>query len=147
MVGRMPAPRELRRVWSRVHRHHRPVTAVVTGAAGTGKSTLVTALLEAAGPVPTLTGAARVHSPAPYDWLAAVLAGREAAGLDVPPDALAWLKQDPDVPRERYTPDALLRIAVTIVLEHGYGSTAVTEDLAAAAWRRTEGHPYRRPRE
>jgi DNA-binding CsgD family transcriptional regulator len=80
-----------------------------------------------------LAGTARVHSPAPYDWLAAVLAGRDTAGLDVPPDALAWLKQDPDVPRERYTPDALLRIAVATVraLVGGAPAVLVVEDLHA----------------
>ena len=80
-----------------------------------------------------LAGTARVHSPAPYDWLAAVLAGRDTRGLDVPPDALAWLKQDPDVPRERYTPDALLRIAVATVraLVGGAPAVLVVEDLHA----------------
>jgi DNA-binding NarL/FixJ family response regulator len=74
-----------------------------------------------------------VHSPAPYDWLAAVLAGRDTADLDGPPDALSWLKQDPDVPRERYTPDALLRIAVTAVraLVRDAPAVLVVEDLHA----------------
>ena len=90
-------------------------TAVVTGAAGTGKSALAAALLREVPAAGVLAGTARVHSPAPYDWLAAVLTGRDTTGLDVPADALSWLKQDPDVPRERYTPDALLRIAVAVV--------------------------------
>jgi len=133
MVGRAPALEELRRAWTRVRDERRPVTAVLTGASGTGKSRLVAALLQAAGPARVLAGAARVHSPAPYDWLAAVLAGRETTGLDVPPDALAWLKQDPDVPRERYTPDALLRIAVTAVraLAGEAPAVLVVEDLHA----------------
>jgi DNA-binding NarL/FixJ family response regulator len=227
MVGRAPALDELRGAWARVRDEGRPATAVLTGAAGTGKSALVTALLRSEGRARVLAGAARVHSPAPYDWLAAVLAGRDGGGLEVPADALAWLKQDPDVPRERYTPDALLRIAVTTVralvdgrpsvlvvedlhaldpaslnlvaelaatdlpalvlvtsqppeaavspqltartlarlagrpgavrrhlsgllpaevgeiLEHVYGSQAVTAELAAAVWRRTDGNPYR----
>jgi DNA-binding CsgD family transcriptional regulator len=94
---------------------------------------LVSAVLQAAGPARILAGAARVHSPAPYDWLAAVLDGRDTTGLDVPPDALAWLKQDPDVPRERYTPDALLRIAVTAVraVVGGAPAVLVVEDLPA----------------
>lgn len=115
MVGRAPALEELRRAVDAVCAGRTPVTAVVTGAAGTGKSALAGAVAEAAGSMTVLTGAARVHSPAPYDWLAAVLAGNDADVADVPRDALAWLKQDPDVPRERYTPDALLRIAVTTV--------------------------------
>ena len=133
MVGRAAALDELRRAWQLVRDHRRPVTVVLTGAAGTGKSTLVTALLQAVGPVPTLSGTARVHSPAPYDWLAAVLAGRDTTGLPVADSALAWLKQDPDVPRERYTPDALLRIAVTAVraLVGGVPAVLVVEDLQA----------------
>jgi DNA-binding NarL/FixJ family response regulator len=187
----------------------------------------VGALLRVAGTTNVMAGAARVHSPAPYDWLAAVLAGRDSGGLDVPRDALAWLKQDPDVPRERYAPDALLRIAVATVrqlvggspcvlvvedlhaldpaslnlvaelaatdlpalllvtsqppeasvsprltertlqrltgrpgavrrhlgallpaevlqiLEHAYGQSAATAELATVVWRRTEGNPYR----
>ncbi len=133
MVGRAAALDELRRSWCRVRDGGESITAVLTGAPGTGKSTLVTALLEAARPARTLSGTARVHSPAPYDWLAAVLAGRDTTGLDVPADALAWLKQDPDVPRERYTPDALLRIAVTIVrtLLASTPAVLVVEDLHA----------------
>jgi two-component system, NarL family, nitrate/nitrite response regulator NarL len=227
MVGRAPAVEELRRALGTVCAQAKPVTAVVTGAAGTGKSALVGAVLQAAGSIEVLAGAARVHSPAPYDWLAGVLAARPATKLDLPTDALSWLKQDPDVPRERYTPDALLRIAVTAVralvggapaiivvedlhaldpaslnlvaelaatdlpalllvtsqppeaavspqltartlarltgrpgavrrhlgalaqaevgelLQHAYGAEAVTVDLTAAVWRRTEGNPYR----
>jgi two-component system nitrate/nitrite response regulator NarL len=133
MVGRAPALDELRRAWVRVRDHGESITAVLTGAAGTGKSTLVTALLTAAGRPASLVGAARVHSPAPYDWLAAVLAGRDASGLDAPADALAWLQQHPDVPRERYTPDALLRIAVTAVraLIGDGPAVLVVEDLHA----------------
>jgi two-component system nitrate/nitrite response regulator NarL len=133
MVGRAPALDELRRALEVVRTRRRPVTAVLTGAAGTGKSALAGAVLQAAGPVRVLAGTARVHSPAPYDWLAAVLAGRDTTGLDVPPDALSWLKQDPDVPRERYTPDALLRLAVTTVraLVDGAPAVLVVEDLHA----------------
>nr|WP_296074163.1 LuxR C-terminal-related transcriptional regulator [uncultured Actinoplanes sp.] len=133
MVGRAPALEELRRAWARVRDHGDPVTAVVTGAAGTGKSALVTALLAEVAPARTLAGAARVHSPAPYDWLAAVLATRDTTTLDVPAGALAWLRQDPDVPRERYTPDALLRIAVRAVraLIAGPPAVLVVEDLHA----------------
>jgi two-component system, NarL family, nitrate/nitrite response regulator NarL len=134
MVGRAPALNELRRAWARVRSGGGPLTAVLTGAPGTGKTTLVGSFLRAeAPPVPVFAGTARVHSPAPYDWLAAVLAGRDTAGLDIPADALAWLKQDPDVPRERYTPDALLRIAVATVraLVAAAPAVLVVEDLHA----------------
>jgi DNA-binding NarL/FixJ family response regulator len=133
MVGRAAALDELRRAWARVRDRGVPITAVLTGAAGTGKSALVTAALRSAAATNVLSGAARVHSPAPYDWLAAVLAGRDTNGLDIPPDALSWLKQDPDVPRERYTPDALLRIAVSAVraLVARSPSVLVVEDLHA----------------
>ncbi|HEU4346872.1 MAG TPA: LuxR C-terminal-related transcriptional regulator [Actinoplanes sp.] len=111
MVGRAAALDELRRAWARVQQTRRTVPVVVTGLPGTGKSMLVAA----ATPEQAIAGSARLHSPAPYDWLAAVLAGRDLRKLDIPGDALKWLAQDPDVPRERYTPDALLRLAVTTV--------------------------------
>jgi two-component system, NarL family, nitrate/nitrite response regulator NarL len=133
MVGRAPALEELRRAWARVRERGEPVTAVVTGASGTGKTALVGAFTEAVAPATVLAGAARVHSPAPYDWLAAVLAGRDTRGLPVPAGALSWLQQDPDVPRERYTPDALLRIAVAVVraLVGDRPAVLVVEDLHA----------------
>jgi two-component system nitrate/nitrite response regulator NarL len=133
MVGRAPALEELRRALEVVRAEEKPVTAVLTGAAGTGKSALVGAVLQAAGSTTVLSGAARVHSPAPYDWLAAVLARSAGDVGDVPKDALSWLKQDPDVPRERYTPDALLRIAVTAVraLVARKPAVLVVEDLHA----------------
>lgn len=129
VVGRDVARDELRRAWERVRATGRLVPAVITGLPGTGKSTLVAAAV----PGHALAGAARLHSPAPYDWLAAVLAGRDLTGLDVPRDALAWLVQDPDVPRERYTPDALLRIAVAAVrsLVGSGPAVLVVEDLHA----------------
>ena len=133
MVGRAPAVEELRRAWSRVRPNGKPITAVVTGAAGTGKSALVGAVRQAAGSTKILSGAARVHSPAPYDWLAAALQRHDTDRIVVPRDALSWLKQDPDVPRERYTPDALLRIAVTTVrgLVGSDPAVLVVEDLHA----------------
>ena len=129
MVGRDGALRELREAWARVRRTGRTVPAVITGLPGTGKSTLVAA----AAPEGAIVGSARLHSPAPYDWLAAVLAGRDTSGLGIPADALAWLQQDPDVPRERYPPDALLRLAVRTVRELVGGGPAVlvVEDLHA----------------
>ena len=133
MVGRAAAVDELRRAWTQVEHDGRGRPAVLTGAPGTGKSTLVAALLQAVRPENVLAGSARVHSPAPYDWLAAVLATRETDQLPVPADALAWLAQHPDVPRERYTPEALLRLAVKTVraLVGRRPAVLVVEDLHA----------------
>jgi two-component system, NarL family, nitrate/nitrite response regulator NarL len=133
MVGRAAALEELRRAWAQVRDGGRGLPALITGAPGTGKSTLVGAAAQAARPAPVLAGSARLHSPAPYDWLAAVLGTRPARDLPVPPDALAWLAQHPDVPRERYAPDALLRLAVTTVraLVGAGPAVLVVEDLHA----------------
>ncbi len=132
---------ELVHAWSRTSSRPsgggrpRPIAAVVTGPAGIGKSRLVSTALEALDPAPAmvLTGAARVHSPSPYDWLAAALGPHDTSALPVPPDAMAWLAQHPDVPRERYAPDTLLRIAVKVVRALvGTGPAAlIVEDLHA----------------
>lgn len=129
MVGRAAALEELRRAWSHVQLTGRTVPAVITGLPGTGKSTLVSAVMSPGA----IMGSARLHSPAPYDWLAAVLAGRSLTDLDIPGDALKWLAQDPEVPRERYTPDALLRLAVrTVRALVGAGpAVLLVEDLHA----------------
>lgn len=99
-----------------------------------GKSLLVAAALDAFTPRPglVLTGAARLHTPAPYDWLAAVLS-RQTLDLPLPQDALAWLAQLPDAPRERFAPDALLRLAVRAVrtLIGAGPAVLVVEDLHA----------------
>jgi len=133
MVGRAAALDELRRAWAQVRHGGAGVPAVITGAPGTGKTTLVAAAAQAARPAAILTGSARLHSPAPYDWLAAVLAARSRGSLPVPPDALAWLAQEPDVPRERYAPEALLRLAVTTVraLVGAGPAVLIVEDLHA----------------
>lgn len=119
MVGRTGELGELVRAWSGVAGESRsaPRTVVITGAAGVGKSLLIASALDGFSPRPrvVLTGTARVHSPAPYDWLAAVLSGRDTSGLPLPADALAWLAQHPSAPRERYAPGALLRLAVRTV--------------------------------
>ncbi|MFI6261553.1 AAA family ATPase [Micromonospora sp. NPDC051006] len=135
MVGRAGELAELDRAWSilTADRRPAPTVAVITGAAGVGKSLLVAAALDGFAPRPAvvLSGAARVHSPAPYDWLAAVLSGRDTSRLDLPPDALAWLAQQPTAPRERYAPGTLLRLAVrTVRLLVGAGpAVLVVEDL------------------
>ena len=137
MVGRAGELAELGRAWSTVvaGRRRSPAVAVVTGGAGVGKSLLVAAALDDFTPRPdvVLSGAARVHSPAPYDWLAAVLSGRDTSRLDLPADALAWLAQQPTAPRERYAPGTLLRLAVrTVRALVGAGpAVLVVEDLHA----------------
>ncbi|MEU4333300.1 AAA family ATPase [Micromonospora lupini] len=137
MVGRAGELAELDRAWSAVAavRRSAPAVAVVTGAAGVGKSLLVAAAVDALTPRPALvlSGAARVHGPAPYDWLAAVLTGRDTSRLGLPSDALAWLAQQPTAPRERYAPGTLLRLAVrTVQLLVGAGpAVLVVDDLHA----------------
>ena len=137
MVGRVGELAELTGAWSEVTAGDRPSprTAVLTGDAGVGKSLLVAAALDAFRPRPpvVLSGTARVHSPAPYDWLAAALSGHELDRLSLPADALAWLAQHPGAPRERYTPGALLRLAVrTVRTLVGSGpAVLVVEDLHA----------------
>ncbi|HEX2773393.1 MAG TPA: LuxR C-terminal-related transcriptional regulator [Micromonosporaceae bacterium] len=137
MVGRTGELDELDRAWAGVTAAARPLpqTVVITGAAGIGKSQLVAAALDRFAPRPrtVLIGAARVHSPAPYDWLAAVLSGREPDDLQLPPDALAWLAQHPTTPQERYAPGALLRLAVRTVrtLVGRHPAVLVVEDLHA----------------
>ncbi|MGK5441343.1 LuxR C-terminal-related transcriptional regulator [Micromonospora sp. URMC 105] len=136
MVGRAGERAELDRAWSTVVDAGRPSPAVtvITGAAGVGKSLLVAAAVEGFSPRPAvvLSGTARLHDPAPYDWLAAVLSGRDTSGLDLPPDALAWLAQQPTA-RERYAPGTLLRLAVRTVrgLVGAGPAVLVVEDLHA----------------
>ncbi len=117
MVGRAGELAEIVGVWSQLAKA--PCTVVITGAPGLGKSRLIAAALEALDPVPAtvILGTARLHTPAPYDWLASALTNAQAGDLAIPKDALAWLAQDPDVPKERYAPSALLRIATKAVHE------------------------------
>lgn len=136
MVGRDGELAELTHAWSQIAAGTggpRPV--VITGRGGSGKSLLVAAALDGFAPAPrtVLAGQARVHTPAPYDWLAAVLSGRDTHDLPVPADALAWLAQHPDAPVERYAPGALLRLAVRAVralVDEG-PAVLVIEDLHA----------------
>jgi DNA-binding CsgD family transcriptional regulator len=121
MVGRTGELAELTRAWTEVAQRctSSTRTVVVTGGAGIGKSMLVAAALSSFLPRPTtvLAGTARMHAAAPYDWLAAVLDGRDTSRLSVPAAPLAWLAQHPDAQRERYAPGALLRMAVRTVRE------------------------------
>jgi DNA-binding CsgD family transcriptional regulator len=109
--------------------------ALVTGDAGVGKSALVASVLPAFAPASVLSGTARIHSPAPYDWLASLLSGRrlDALAPDIPPEALAWLAQHETVPVERFAPGALLRVAVRVVrtLVGAGPAVLVVEDLHA----------------
>jgi DNA-binding CsgD family transcriptional regulator/predicted ATPase len=137
MVGRADEVDEIARRWTHVAKDDisGSGTVVITGNAGMGKSRLVGAAVEALAPRPVtiLAGAARLHSPSPYDWLAAVLSGRDTRDLPGPADGLSWLAQDPNAPSERYAPDALLRLAVrTVRALIGAGpAVLVVEDLHA----------------
>jgi DNA-binding CsgD family transcriptional regulator len=117
MVGRADELGEIARSWERVTAGSGSATVVITGQPGMGKSRLARAALDALRPKPVivLSGAARLHTPSPYDWLAAALSGHDISELPVPADGLAWLIQEPTAPVERYTPDALLRLAVRTV--------------------------------
>jgi DNA-binding CsgD family transcriptional regulator/predicted ATPase len=134
MVGRSGELRRLTSAWAPVVAGQ-PGAAVVTGDPGVGKSLLAATAVEGFVPRPSvvLSGAARVHSPAPYDWLASVLSGVPYPAPSVPPEALAWLAQHPDAPAERYTPDSLLRMAVRVVRDLvGHGpAVLLVEDLHA----------------
>jgi DNA-binding CsgD family transcriptional regulator len=90
---------------------------VVTGDAGTGKSRLVAEAVERLDPRPArvLSGQARTHAPAPYDWMASALSGHDLTDLPLPQDALAWLTQRPTLPAHRLAPEALLRVAVDAI--------------------------------
>jgi DNA-binding NarL/FixJ family response regulator len=137
MVGRADELVELTRAWTMVAQRctSSTRTVVVTGGAGVGKSMLAAAALAAFSPRPALVlaGTARMHAAAPYDWLAAVLDGRDTSRLSVPAAPLAWLSQHPDAQRERYAPGALLRMAVRTVRELvDVGPAAIlVEDLHA----------------
>lgn len=140
MLGRAGEVAELHRAWGRIGTATTagPVVATITGPAGIGKTRLVAAAVTGLSPAPAAVhvGAARLHSPAPYDWLAAILTqcgGDEQWEISVPADALAWLRQDVGVTRERYAPEALLRIAVRVVraLVGNRPAVLVVEDLHA----------------
>jgi DNA-binding CsgD family transcriptional regulator len=137
MIGRSRELNELIRIWTRVAAGTTDAagTVVITGSPGIGKTRLVASALESFSPRPSdvFSGTARVHAPGPYDWLAAILAGRGTDELPIPPEALGWLAQHPDVPSQRYAPEALLRLAVRAVrsLVGDGPAVLVVEDLHA----------------
>src|SRR5919197_1584408 len=136
MVGRSGELQRLASAWGHVATDRSgPGTVLVTGDPGIGKSLLAATAVDGFEPRPSvvLSGVARVHSPAPYDWLASVLSGQPYATPSVPAEALAWLAQHPDAPAERYTPDSLLRMAVRVVRDLVGDGPAVllVEDLHA----------------
>ena len=93
MVGSTGEVDELTGAWERVaeRRTTGTRTVVVTGGSGVGKSMLAAAALDLFEPRPSivLAGTARLHAAAPYDWLAAVLDGRDTSRLSVPAAPLA----------------------------------------------------------
>src|SRR5256885_4793202 len=105
MVGRADELAELVDAWSYAAAG-RARTVVITGSAGVGKSLLTASALDAFSPRPgtVLSGRARVHSPAPYDWLAAVLSGRPGLDLPVPAGAPPPLPPPPGPAPERDAP-------------------------------------------
>ncbi len=131
LVGRTAEVALIDAAWARLA--DRPRVVLVTGEPGVGKSALVSGVRAGLPAERVLAGWARVHSPAPYDWLAAVLSGRDLAGLPAPREALAWLAQQPEVPAERYAPGSLLRLAVQLVrhLVATGPALLVVEDLHA----------------
>ncbi|GIF65455.1 hypothetical protein Ais01nite_34900 [Asanoa ishikariensis] len=136
LVGRTRERAELAAAWAATAGGATgPQVAVLTGDPGTGKSALVATALAALDPAPVtvLHGQARIHSPAPYDWLAAVLSGRDTRGLPAPAPALAWLAQHDAAPVERFAPGALLRVASRVVRALAGSGPAVllVEDLHA----------------
>ncbi|HWB34795.1 MAG TPA: AAA family ATPase, partial [Rugosimonospora sp.] len=131
LIGRTGELASLRAAWSR--QGGQPRVALVTGGPGTGKSALVAAVAAGVPAERVLAGRARVHSPAPYDWLAGVLCGGDLDALPAPREAVAWLAQRPEAPAQRYAPGSLLRLAVQVVrhLVAGRPALLVVEDLHA----------------
>jgi DNA-binding CsgD family transcriptional regulator len=139
LIGRVGELDAISSAWNGTN--HRVV--LVTGEAGSGKSRLVAEAVGRLDPAPdlVLSGAARPHGPAPYDWLASVLAGRDLDDLPVPAPVLAWLTQrDEDWltrwdeephSKGRLAPATLLRAATDVIraLLRGKRGVLVVEDL------------------
>src|SRR2546430_17289559 len=110
MVGRADELSELVDAWSQTATG-RARTVLITGSAGVGKSLLTASALDAFSPRPgtVLSGRARVHSPAPYDWLAAGLGGPPALEPPGPAAAPAPVAPPPAPRRQRHHPARRLR--------------------------------------
>jgi DNA-binding NarL/FixJ family response regulator len=159
LIGRVDELAAISSAWMSTNHAAPPASAqavtvvLITGEAGSGKSRLVAEVLERLRPAPgiVLAGAARTYGPAPHDWLASVLAGRELDDLPVPASVLGWLTQRADEPTiqraeqppkgppavqpvrrgARLAPAAMLRAATDIVraLLRGQRGVLVVEDL------------------
>jgi two-component system nitrate/nitrite response regulator NarL len=116
ITGRFTELDAIAGVWAKVSSGDAPHTVVVSGAPGVGKSRLVAEAVDLLDPAPVtvLLGYGRAGSPAPYDWLATALRGRDVGGLPVAAEALAWLTQS-RAPSHRLEPTALLRAGVDVV--------------------------------
>jgi len=133
-TGRTTELERLGAIWQQVCSSH-PRVVVISGPAGSGKSRLIAEAVAGLVPEPTqtLVGHAGWPSPAPYDWIASALRGRDTTNLPASPDTLAWLTQSGTAPQRRWEPTALLRAAADIVrhLVSGGPSVVVVEDFQA----------------
>ncbi len=128
LIGRVEELDAISSAWTGTN--HRVV--LLTGEAGSGKSRLIAEAIDRLDPAAdvVLAGSARTHGPAPYDWLASVLAGRDLDDLPVPAPVLDWLTQSHSQVG-RLAPATLLRAATDVVraLLAGRRGVIVVEDL------------------
>lgn len=121
-------------IWSRVCSRH-PDSVIVSGPSGAGKSRLIAQAIAGFSPAPEamLVGRAGWPHPAPYDWFATAVRGRDLSGLPVAADMLAWLTHSRQPPERRWEPTAVLRAAVDAVrhLTSRGPSVLVAEDFSA----------------
>ncbi|HTJ35208.1 MAG TPA: ATP-binding protein, partial [Dactylosporangium sp.] len=113
-IGRAAQLAEIAEAWQA----RRPGIILITGEGGSGKSRLVAEIFERLDltGTPVVRGAARSLGAAPHDWLASVLSGRPAAGLNVDEALLNRLAQrSADGAEPRLAPATTLRAAVDVV--------------------------------